>query len=339
MMSVAEQAKRVTKRVLIESGVSRALGRLTPPCAVLLTYHSVQPEPDPLARLIGPGISHSERDFDQQMQTIARHFAPVTLEQVQHFLEGKRELPRRAVAVTFDDGFRDNYELAAPILARHGIPAAFYMTVGCLGIGRAPWFCRLRYAFVVAPPRLWTDPWEGRGWDLGQAEARAQARLAALERCATLVGEAQSRLVAAIEHGLEITPAPEFDHLMLDWEQVAALHRAGHVVGSHTMTHPNLAHVTLDDAREELRQSKQILEQRLGTTIKHFSYPYPILSPNWNAQTRALTAELGYETAVICDAQAARAGQDPLAIPRVSAPMEQEDFRWALEANFFGHRV
>jgi len=111
------------------------------------------------------------------------------------------------------------------------------------------------------------------------------------------------------------------------------------VIGAHTMTHPNLAHVTLDAARMELQQSKQVLEQRLGTAVKHFSYPCPILSPNWNLHTWALTAEVGYATAVTCGAETVRAGHDPLAIPRVAAPMDCEEFRWALEANFFGHRV
>ncbi len=338
-MGVAERAKRVTKRVLIESGVSKALGRLTPTSAVLLVYHSVERDGGPLMRLIGSGITHSDRAFERQMQTIARHFTPVTLDQVQQFLRGEGELPRRAVAVTFDDGFRDNYEVAAPILARYGIPAVFYLTVGCLDRGPAPWFCRLRHAFQVAPNRPWTDPWAGCQWDLGQADSRAKARLTALERCGTLAGEAQARLVAAIEQGLEIAAEPELDHLMLDWDQVRALQRAGHTVGSHTMTHPNVAYVSAADAREELLRSKQILEQQLGTAIKHFSYPHPVLSPNWNAQTRVLTAELGYETAAICEADATRAGQDPLVIPRVPAPMDLDDFRWALEANFFGHRV
>lgn len=338
-MGVREQVKRMTKRVLVESGAASALSRLAPPSAVVLIYHSVQHEPEAFAHTIGTGITHPAQAFEDQMEIVARLFTPVTLDQVRQFLLGEISLPRRAVAITFDDGFRDNYEVAAPILDRLGIRAAFYITAGCLATGRSPWFCRLRHTFHAAPAEPWNDPIEGRTWDLADPASRSAACSAAMRHCATLVGQRQEALLVSIEQSLPSPPDPQLDRLMLEGNQVQALHRAGHVVGSHTMSHPNLAHVSLDEARAELQQSQQILQRCLAAAVKHFSYPNPILSPHWSPQTRALTEELGFETAVTCGSETARAGQDPLLIPRVAAPLGVEDFRWALEANFFGHRV
>jgi len=338
-MSVAETLKRVTKRVLVRSEVPRALGRLAPPSAVVLIYHSVHQDPDAFAHTIGTGIIHPALAFAEQMDLLARHFSPVTLDQVRQFLLGRASLPRRAVAVTFDDGFRDNCEVAAPILARHGIQASFYVTAGCLKTGKPPWFCRLRYAFHAAPDEPWNDPAGGGRWDLADAAARSEAQTIAMRHCATLAGERQQEWLASIERSLGVPPSSQMDRIMLQASHVQALRAAGHVIGSHTMTHPNLAHVSLDDARRELRESKAALESCLGEPVRHFSYPHPALSPHWSPPTRAMTGELGYETAVTCDCERARAGRDPLLIPRLAAPMDLDAFHWAVEATFLGHRV
>ncbi len=338
-MSVRETLKRVTKRVLVRSEVPRALGRLAPTSAVVLIYHSVHYDPDAFAHTIGTGIIHPALAFAEQMDLLARHFSPVTLDDVHRFMAGHGSLPRRAVAVTFDDGFRDNCEIAAPILARQGIRASFYVTAGCLESGRAPWFCRLAYAFHAAPDESWDDPAGGGRWDLGDPAARSEARTAAMRHCARLAGERQQEWVASIERSLGVPPLPQMDHIMLQASHVQSLRAAGHVIGSHTMTHPNIAHVSADDARRELRESKEALEACLGEPVKHFSYPCPILTPHWTAQTRAITQELGYETAVTCERERARAGRDPLLIPRLAAPMELDEFHWAIEATFLGHRV
>ena len=138
------QLKRLVKRLLVGSRALQAWSRLGPVRAAILRYHSVAEDPQAFATTIGAGIIHSVTAFAQQMELLAREYHPVTIEEIEGFLRGDRDLPRRAVAITFDDGFRDNCESAAPILARFGLRAAFYVTTGCVGTGRAPWFCRLR---------------------------------------------------------------------------------------------------------------------------------------------------------------------------------------------------
>src|SRR5258708_2191633 len=98
---------------LVVSGSLRLAAALKPSAAVILTYHSIREEPDD--EWIGPGITHSTKIFTRHMELVCRRFHPVTLEDILMFLEGERTLPPRAVAVTFDDGFLDNFETAAPI--------------------------------------------------------------------------------------------------------------------------------------------------------------------------------------------------------------------------------
>ena len=162
--------------------------------------------------------------------------------------------------------------------ARHGLPAAFYVTVGSIGDTHIPWFCRLRQAFHSTSARHWTDPDSGRECRLCDNGARREAFLAACRVCAALTGDRQEVFLARVDRELQIEAISKNESLMMNWEQVAGLHRAGHIVGSHTMTHPNLAYSAAAEARREMQNSKDILERQLAAEIRHFSYPRRFLN-------------------------------------------------------------
>ena len=124
--------KSFAKRFLTHGGLLPALSHLSKRGVAILRYHSVQPEPGRYEYSIGSGIIHSCKVFQEQMEIVARHYVPVTLDDILKFLLGETAPPRRSVAVTFDDGYADNYEFALPVLARAGVPAAFYVAVGSI---------------------------------------------------------------------------------------------------------------------------------------------------------------------------------------------------------------
>ena len=152
------------------------------------------------------------------MEVLARNYSPVTVEGIHLFLAGKKTLPRKPVAVTFDDGYADNPEVAAPVLNRLGIPASFYLTVESVDTGRAPWFCHLRHAFTATRKRSWLDP-TGRSWDLADGARREPALSAVSEHLTRLVGSAQQEALQAIERHLDVEPLAPKKQLMMTWEQ------------------------------------------------------------------------------------------------------------------------
>src|SRR5207248_1019726 len=126
--------------------------------------------------------------------------------------------------------------------------------------------------------------------------------------CARTTGSAQDELVARLEAELGVTRLALTRRLMMSWEQIRELQRQGHLIGAHTLTHPNLAHVPADEMAREVAESKRRLEEVLEAPVRHFSYPAPILEPHWSEETVACTAGLGFATAVTCRRGGVRAG-------------------------------
>jgi peptidoglycan/xylan/chitin deacetylase (PgdA/CDA1 family) len=319
----------------VESGILRAAKRLKPRSAVILTYHSVRPDLEFHADWIGPGITHTTAVFDRQMALLARKFTPVSLDDVLLFVKGEKELTGWPVAVTFDDGFLDNLLVASPVLDRYGIRAAFYLTVGLIGSSESPWYSRIRHAILKSQRHSWQSSMQQRTFDLSSAAAREGALLAAYDSCAHLVKGAQSEAINTIERELGVERVLPPSRLMMNWDEALALQRAGHIVGSHTMTHPNVAHVKQEsDLRDELAESKRVIEERLDIAVSHFSYPHPALTPQWNERTVEATRDAGYATAVTTSKGPVRQGSNPLALKRINAPRAEHEFLWNLERAF-----
>src|SRR5437899_4234918 len=176
------------KKALVKSRSLRIAASLKPPAAMILMYHSVRDEPELDADWIGPGITHATKIFARHMELLARQFNPVTLDDILLFLQGERTFPRRAVAVTFDDGYLDNLQVAAPVLNRFGISAAFYVTVGLIGKAEAPWFCRVRHGFMITRRCTWGSGWQQWTWYLSSCHAAVVALRAFSDVVVSLVG-------------------------------------------------------------------------------------------------------------------------------------------------------
>lgn len=328
--------KNWIKRALVASGITRLAGLKHRHGVAILMYHSVMEQPSAEESTLGR-IMHTTKVFTGQMEILARHYAPVSMDDVRDFVNGK-ELPPHAVVVTFDDGYTDNLEVAAPILNRIGIPAIFYITVDCVENGTLPWPSRLRYAFFTTKEPAWKESNQA-SWPLVESPQRERAYLYACDQCAKLAGDPQEVFVAGVERDLQISAPAYSRKLMMTWDQVRSLAKKGHAIGSHTMTHPNMAYVSRDAAKHELVKSKQQLERMLGAAVPHFSYPCPALTPHWSQQTLEASRDAGYQTAVTTVDGIVHRQDNPLCLRRVRPSKEIEGLRWNLEAAFMGRGV
>ncbi len=298
---------------------------------IVLMYHSVLDDPQECADSIGIGNAHATNTFRKQMEFLARNYNPVTLGDIRSFLRGQKTMPRKSVAVTFDDGYADNFEVAAPVLARLGIAATFYLTVHSVETATLPWFCHLRHSFANTKRKSWVD-WIGRSWSLDDEAARAEALAAAFEHVTQLSGDSQLEALRAVEQDLDAEPLVTKKNLMMTWEQARGMCQDGHVLGSHSLTHPNMTYLGDKDLNYELSESKHQMEQKLAIPVVHFSYPAASLSGGSTRRTLAATKQAGYQTAVTTTPGLVRDGDNPLALQRVGAPPGLDEFRWMLQS-------
>jgi peptidoglycan/xylan/chitin deacetylase (PgdA/CDA1 family) len=322
------------RKALLGSAALRLAADLRAPAAAILMYHSVLPDPQSQADRLGD-ISHSQESFRAQMELLSRDYHPISLDDAIRKLRADEDLPKRAVIVTFDDGYADNYEVAMPILNEFGIPATFYVIVDCVEKHTLPWPGRLRFAFHKTRAEFWKDA-SDKSWALGDSPARERAFQAACGVCAKSGAQERNDLVTRIETELGVCLPAESDSLMMTPDRLMSLVDHGHVVGSHTMTHPNMAHVNENEAQWELAESKRRLDSMLGTPIKHFAYPCPALSPPWSEHTVQQTRAGGYESAVTTDDGLMQRGQNLLCLPRIRPTKSVEGLRWNLESALAG---
>jgi len=327
------------KMAIMRSGVLSLASRLARRKVVVLYYHSIKDEPGRFAKIFVPGIVHSSSLFRKHMELVAKRYNPVSMDDVARFLRGQAELPSRPVVVTFDDGFADNYEVAAPILNKLGIQALFNVTVGFIESPCPPWFCRLQYAFSTTQRETWKDPIAECLRPLVNPADRRAAFLLASEWCAKSAGEAQARIILKIEQDLDVEPLQAKVCPMMTWDQVRGLRRAGHLIGSHSLTHPNLAYVDQETQWREISESRIQLENKLGAPVDYFSYPNPIMRPNFTERTVESTRRAGYALAVTMMTGPVRLGHDPQTLPRVPAPFESEELVWSADNTLLGRQV
>ncbi len=329
--------KNLAKNALLGSGLLRLASAVQATGAAILMYHSVLEDPSQQANSLG-GIVHSQLVFSQQMELLAHEFHPLSIEELQMMLRGEEKIPSRSVVVTFDDGYHDNFQNALPILDSVGVPATFYITVDCVEKGLPPWPSRVRYALRSTRRDEWSDP-AGASWKLGTEVERELAFAKACEYCCRLAGTAQEQLVSSIETQLEVCLPGSFGQIMMDWDEVRNIQAKGHVVGSHTLSHPNVAQLSLQDAHIELKASRAALEKQLKQPVTHFSYPCPALTPHWTKETVEECRKVGYKTAVVTDGGLAHKNDDPLCLHRVRPSKTLEGLRWNLEWAFAGRAM
>jgi O-antigen/teichoic acid export membrane protein/peptidoglycan/xylan/chitin deacetylase (PgdA/CDA1 family) len=304
------------RRAEILAPVAEPLLRRASDGVLILRYHSIFPVGTERDALVSPSLCTPPGQFDRQMAHIAARYRPLSLDDVVERLREGRPLPADGVVVTFDDGYADNYDLAAPILLKHGVPATFFVTSEWVGDGRAPWPAVIRYALERTEHSMWT-PRGGVPLPLSSEADRLHARRQASVLLEGSAAEERSEGVAEICRQLEVEP-PIMTGMMMSWAQVRELARVGFTVGAHSATHPNLARVSSGELRREVVGSVERIADETGAAVCHFAYPNPFSQPNFTPAVVEVLRAAGCASA--CTTLIGRVGRDGdvYAIPRVA---------------------
>lgn len=313
--------KTGTAGALSRTGMDKIVGSLTGACTVpvVIGYHRVVEDFESSAATSIPSMLISRRMLEHHLDWIGRHFRFASLDEVGARLNGSDTSRDPILALTFDDGYRDFFDHAFPLLKRKGIPAAVFVVTGLVNTSGVQDHDRIFLLLAGLTAR--------RG-NAREFTARLQTLLrrhdiflpnlmAATPFQATraliegLPQEALRRVAAALESESTISDDTFKPFHSLTWEMIDTLQRSGMTIGSHTRTHVLITNESRHRVIDEVSVSRKEIENRLGTTVRHFAYP----SGQFNSDSVEAVANAGYQFAyTVCRHRDGRYPQ--LTVPR-----------------------
>jgi len=281
------------------------------PWLAVLTYHRIaRPGAD---RFYDPVISATPESLRAQVEWLSNHVHVLTLHELIAQVQTGSPWRGPVALLTFDDGYRDNFDVAVPILRERNVPATFFIPTAFLESPRLPWWDHVAYVIKLTQMRQLTldrNPAGSGGAPPLVIDLEIMPRSVAIM---TIVRAFLDDTIADEQwflHQLSTRAEVDVDHdglgraLSMTWDHVRAIadSGAGLTVGSHAHSHHKLAGLDDESQRNELTRSKRILEDRLGREVTALAYPYG-WPGTYTPSTKLLAAEAGY-----CLAFTSRAG-------------------------------
>jgi peptidoglycan/xylan/chitin deacetylase (PgdA/CDA1 family) len=251
----------------------------------VLNYHRIEPkEQQRGAGMFQPNISATPEQFVEQISYLKNFYNPISLDHLLTWLQGNESLPDFPALVTFDDGYRDNFIHAAPILQRQNCPAVIFLTTGYINKKQGFYWDVSAYCFTWTNRRVVDLPLLGKrtrsrvtGWNSVLKEWVEKLKLSNESE----KQQAMLNLPSLLE--VEV-PDDAFARAMMTWDEVRELQSKGISFGAHTVSHPILARIPLEQAAREMTESKQRIEHELNLPTRAFAYP--------NGQRTDITPEI-----------------------------------------------
>ena len=304
------------------------------PGSVILMYHRVADiDSDPWSLCVSP------KHFAQQLAVLDACSYLVPLQRLNQRLR-QGDPVQRSVAITFDDGYADNLKYAKPLLTHYATPATIFITTGGLGNPEEFWWDKLERIFLQpgdlpAILKLYING-AVRKWDLGNAVSYSPADY---RRLCRWTAEAQAppsprqalyqdvysqiqmvseddriSVIQQLENWARVDPTGRLTHRTLNPSEVKALEEPDLIeIGAHTLSHPHLARLSMEQQKQEICQSKETLEAILGHTIDSFSYPHG----SYTESTRQAVASAGFSIACCSRFDRVSRHTHPLELPRI----------------------
>ena len=297
---------------------------------MILMYHRVLSDREVKCRYIQPGMYVLKNTFDKQVEFLKAHYEIISLgELLSRWKEKVYDSGSRYCVITFDDGWRDNYTYAYPVLKKYNVPATIFLVTDLVGTAQWCWPERLCYLLeqyhsltlnkvqkteIVHLLEQYLGGYKMPDGPGGRGEwaSENQSIEEVINRCKELASEAVEELIERI--GLTLNLSLPGQRLLLNWDEIAEMSRSGVSFGSHSRSHRILTRLPLGEVEAELEESRKVIEDRHINYVPAFCYP----NGNYNKEIQRLVRGCGYHAAVStrCGAEG-RAPEDLFAIRRV----------------------
>ncbi len=299
----------------------------TTKCIQIFVYHRVNEEGDPFFPAIPTKL------FERQLTYLASQYSVIGLEEaVERMKHG--DVPDNTVVITFDDGYRDNYLNAFPILKKLSLPATIFLATDAMDSRRVLWHDRVFSAFRETRQEVLEAIGQDKmRFQLGTLREKLEAQGEVLKVLRSLKEEERAECLGRLIEALQVEGKQEAEHLMLSWDEVRLMHEGGISYGSHTITHPILSQVSREQAIREIYDSKMTIEKQIGVPVRTFAYPSG-RSTDYSQLTKQIVREAGYICAVTATFGTNREDQDLFELRRGN-PWEKDLATFGVKLNWY----
>jgi peptidoglycan/xylan/chitin deacetylase (PgdA/CDA1 family) len=281
------------------------------PLPVVLLYHSVD---DRNGRSDTWNLSVSPGNFADQVEVLVSERTVVPLEELARCVRAGC-VPRRYAAITFDDGYANNFIIAKPVLERYNAPATlFLMTAAANSSGF--WWDRLERIIMEAdflPPVLCISLLDRTLEITVEGSDRRQTFVAIWSHLRELDADDRDSAIASLASALAVQPPADPALRPLTTDEVQRLKHSILSIGAHTHSHPSLPRLGPTELMREIADSKAICESLLDRQVTAFAYPFG----DYDDRVRAAVAEAGLTVACATGHRSVQADDDCLALPRI----------------------
>lgn len=272
----------------------------------ILIYHRVLDEPD----FMRPG-EVDKVAFTWQMELLAKHFNVLPLNEAMQRMQDNT-LPSRAVCITFDDGYADNYTNALPILKKFNLTATFFIASGFLDGGRMWNDTVIESVRNMQSPVLDLTEIGLDKFNVADDIQKSQVASQILQKIKHLSFEQRNQYTTYIADRSHDLP----DDLMMTSEQLTQLYLSGMEVGGHTVNHPILLKLDDQTADWEIIQNKRFLESLLKINIRIFAYPNGKLGEDYLSKHVEKVKSSGFQLAVTTEKGVVKRQSELMQLPR-----------------------
>lgn len=263
--------KQLATRLLSRTGLRSLLARMAPWSGVLiLNYHRVG---DGKVSSFDRGLwSANAEAFADHLRFCKSYLDLITPDDLPHVLATARG---RYGLITFDDGYRDNYDVAFPILKLEGVPATFFITTGFIDTPRVPWWDEIAWMVRTSRRNMVELP----GWIANpimfDEPDREQAVRTVLRTYKSIASDSTEPYLRAVAEatGSGRCGQEASKGLWMNWDMLREMDAAGMTIGGHTVTHAVLARASREQQREEILGCGKRLAEEIGKPMRYFSYP------------------------------------------------------------------
>jgi peptidoglycan/xylan/chitin deacetylase (PgdA/CDA1 family) len=290
--------RQLFARVFRTSGAAALLRRSSGANRLtVLAYHRIIDPYEPTFDAFEPNVSATPAMFQKQMAFVAQHYTVISLQQLQVYVTQGVPLPRYPLLITFDDGYLDNYQNALPILKHFGFPAVIFLMTHRMAHTTVPaWWDEAAYYLRHTSLTKLRLPFLGEVELNGTADQRIALRKSFVQALKSAQPDQRQAILDQLPELLDVPPHPQNQPIFVSWEQVNKLVAAGIACQAHTVNHPILTEISLDAVREEVQQSREMIEAHTSQNVYAFAYPNG-QPQDYNREIMDILAEVGYQLA------------------------------------------